>query len=342
MPTLAAFARLIALPENRSAFAAIEDLLHALTVSSAPKANLLFLHGPTGTGKTALVQALSEEWSRNAEATSCVLAAAEFPRPPVKEAEDDADENKTARQRLMEARRSDVLVVEDLQHLPAGASEALVQLIDRRSRRQLPMIFTAATGPSQLCHRGTRLPARLTNRLAGGLVIAMEPWQAPSRLLFLRESVRRRSLKIPEATLAWLAQTLSGSGRQLDGALRQLDALQRLLQKPLSPEQLRMHFHDGAAEQLTVERIAEHVGGYFRVEPRQIKSARRSRDLLMPRQISMYLARRLTVLSLQQIGTFFGGRDHSTVLHACRKVEQALESDAALSGAVRRLSAELG
>ncbi|HYT93717.1 MAG TPA: helix-turn-helix domain-containing protein, partial [Gemmataceae bacterium] len=92
---------------------------------------------------------------------------------------------------------------------------------------------------------------------------------------------------------------------------------------------------------ITVERIAERVGGYFRVEPAQLQSRRRYRGVLLPRQVGMYLARQLTGLSLEQIGAYFGGRDHSTVLHACRKVEQALDSDAALSGAVRQLHAEL-
>src|SRR5437763_712685 len=80
----------------------------------------------------------------------------------------------------------------------------------------------------------------------------------------------------------------------------------------------------------TVERIASQVGGYFRVEPRQLQSRRRFRNVLLPRQVGMYLARQLTALSLDQIGAFFGGRDHSTVLHACRKVQIAMRKDAVL------------
>src|SRR5262249_60127561 len=97
----------------------------------------------------------------------------------------------------------------------------------------------------------------------------------------------------------------------------------------------------GAARGPGRERIAQWVGGCFRVEPCRLCSSGRSREVLLPRQVSMYLARRLTDLSLEQIGAYFGGRDHSTVLHACRKVEQALTSDAGLSGAVRPLHADL-
>jgi len=90
-----------------------------------------------------------------------------------------------------------------------------------------------------------------------------------------------------------------------------------------------------------MERIAWRVSRYYQVPARQLQSRRRYRNILLPRQVSMYLARRLTGLSLEQIGAYFGGRDHSTVLHACRKVEDAIDVDAGLSGAVRQIHAEL-
>jgi chromosomal replication initiator protein len=139
--------------------------------------------------------------------------------------------------------------------------------------------------------------------------------------------------------LDWLAEHLTGGGRQLDGAVHQLDALQKLLRRPPSLADLREHFlADGGKP--TVERIVAHVSGYYRVEPRQLQSPRRQRRLLRPRQVGMYLARQLTPLTLQQIGAYFG-RDHTTVLHACKKVAAALKTDPALSGAVRQMHAEL-
>jgi chromosomal replication initiator protein len=95
------------------------------------------------------------------------------------------------------------------------------------------------------------------------------------------------------------------------------------------------------ATELTVERIAERVGSCFHVPPRDLQSRRRLRGIVMPRQVGMYLARKLTPLSLTRIGAYFGGRDHSTVLHACAKVERALSADRQLSGVVKQLQAEL-
>lgn len=345
MQTADAFARLLALPENRSALAAARDLIAALSADAGESpAPLLVLHGPSGTGKTALVQALAEELSHAADRSVCLLAAVEFPLPffkPGADAEVTAATD-TALQRLKEARRCDLLVIEDVQHLPTRACEALAQLLDERRRRRAATVLTANRGPRHLAHRGETLPSRLTTRLAGGLVIALEPWQTPSRLRFLHEMARDRGLDVPDELLTWLAEGLTRGGRQLEGAIHQIESLNRLHGGLPDAALLREHFHSQAeAQRPTVERIARHVGACFRVEPRLLQSPRRNRAVVLARQVSMYLARQLTGLSLQQIGAWFGGRDHTTVLHACRKVEEALRSDLELSGTVRRLRAEL-
>lgn len=345
MQTADAFARLLALPENRSALAAARDLLAALTgASDEPPTPLLFFHGPSGTGKTALVRAVAEEMGHAAERSVCLFAAAEFPLPFFKPGADETETATTdaALDRLKEARRCDLLVIEDVQHLPTRACEALAQLLDERRRRHAATVLTANRGPRHLAHRGESLPARLTTRLAGGLVLALEPWQTPSRRRYLQVTARERQLDVPDELLTWLAENLTGGGRQLEGAVNQIEALTRLQDGMPDTNRLREHFRSQAeAQRPTVERIARHVGACFRVEPRHMQSARRHRAVVLPRQVSMYLARQLTGLSLQQIGAWFGGRDHTTVAHACRKVEQALQNDVELSGTVRRLRAEL-
>jgi chromosomal replication initiator protein len=142
--------------------------------------------------------------------------------------------------------------------------------------------------------------------------------------------------------LEWLAEHLPGSARQLEGALARLKTLGKLAGAAPTPAVLAEHFRDDLdARRLTVEGIVRRVSRYFRVELDQLQSRSRVRHALVPRQVGMYLARRLTPLTLREIGSFFGGRDHSTVLHACRKVEAALTHDAALSGAVHQLQADL-
>ncbi len=320
MPSRSALARFLATPETRSARAALEDLHHALTgAASAP--NPLFLHGPAGAGKTLLLHTLAVELAKGGVSV-CQLSANDF-----------AD-----RSDLRDAQDADLLIVEDLQHLPMRYVDTLIALIDVRLGHGAAMVFTASAGPSRLKHRGTMFPGRLTSRLAAGLVVALEPLQAPSRRLVLKRLADQAALKPAPEVLDWLAEHLTGGGRQLDGAIRQLQTLQRLQAKPLRLADIRAHFD---AQTPSVQRITEQVGGYFEVAPKRLLSTRRTHDVLVPRQISMYLARQLTNLSLQEIGKYFGGRDHKTVQHACKKVEEAMKADAMLCGAVRQIHAEL-
>src|SRR5262249_35803999 len=155
-----------------------------------------------------------------------------------------------------------------------------------------------------------------TSRLAGGLVVGMSPLGPESRQAFLRARAQGHSLTLTDDVLTWLADHAAGSVRQLEGVLVRLAGFLQVGQA-VTLEVVRVLFAPEAdADRPTVEKIARRVGNFFEVELTQLCSDSRSRNTVLPRQVSMYLARRLTSLSLEQIGAFFGGRDHSTVLHA--------------------------
>jgi chromosomal replication initiator protein len=325
------FASWIAVTENEAARLAAQGVADCVSGRGPRRSvNPLFLYGPAGSGKSHLASALlAEVTSRAPDLQVALLAAGDFESLLLPDA--DKEELKAARQ-------ADLLVVEDLQHLPARVEEAFVYLIDRGLARGQQLVFTAPAGPAQLVH----LPARVTSRLGGGLVVGLEPLSPGSRLAFLQDRISRRGLKVEAVAVAWLAGHVSGSVRQLEGAVARLESLARLQGQPLGVETVAEHFGvEASVGRPTMERIAQRVGRYFQVEPHQLQGRGRSRSTLLPRQVGMYLARQLTELSLQQIGAYFGGRDHTTVLHACRKVEQALGRDVHLSGAVRQLHADL-
>ena len=326
MPTGFLSPRLLATPENHSALAAIQDIAHGLTANALELLpNPLFLHGPPGTGKTFLVGSLASEL-RDVGIDVCQASGNDF-------ASDD---------RFGGVMEADLLIIDDLHHLPMRFVEMLIKLIDARLQHGSPMIFTAPQGPARLTHRGATYPRRMINRLAGGLVVAMQPMQTNSRRRLLETLAADSQLQAAPEILTWLAENLSGGARQLQGAIRQLATLQRLRKKPLRPQDIEAHIRPQIpTAACSVQRIADHVSGYYRVPARRLLSERRSHDVLLPRQVSMYLARQLTALSLQQIGKYFGGRDHKTVSHACRKVELTMRGDAALTGAVRQLHGEL-
>jgi chromosomal replication initiator protein len=230
----------------------------------------------------------------------------------------------------------DLLAVEDVQHLPGRFAETFARIIDERVADRQQTVCTATMGPAQL----TKLPTRLTSRLASGLVVGLTPLGPASRLVFLQDCMERRQLPIGRDVLTWLANHLPGSARQLEGAVGRLEALARLNDRIPTCDVVAEHFRDDVElGRPTVQRIVERVGRHFQVDPSMLQSKRRSRGTLVARQVAMALARRLTPLSLEQIGAYFGGRDHSTVLHACRKVEAG--RDASLTGALRQLHAEL-
>jgi chromosomal replication initiator protein len=319
------FASWVTTPENRSARLAVGRLADSICSGRQRcEVNPLFLHGPAGTGKTHLVEALSHQVARRCPDLTIGLL-------PVHEFKAAAPADTTTGE-------CDLVVVEDLQHLPPCAAERLGQLLDDRRSRQRQTVITSSVGPGQLTH----LPARLTSRLGGGLVVGLEPLAAGSRLLFLQDRVERRQLAVGADILAWLADNLSGSTRHLVGAVARLEALVKLHDRPPDLATLSAYFsQEVEASRPTVERIVARVSSYYRVDTRSLRSRRRSRNALLPRQIGMYLTRLLTPLSLAQIGAFFGNRDHSTVLHACHKVKQALTRDAMLCGAIRQLQADL-
>jgi chromosomal replication initiator protein len=341
------FARFIKFPENQSAYLAIQDLLaHVRSGKLQRSPGLIFLHGPPGTGKSHLAAALANEVAGSGGVSMQVMCASDFREtvgPRLEKRNLATHEAAPVPFSLVgEAQNCDLLVLEDLQHLPLAAAETLVQIIDHRQAHQSPTVFTAAIGPGHLAHRGVRFSARLPRRLAAGLVVALAPLEVSSRQRFLEELAQNNQLALPRDIAVWLARNLTGGGRQLEGAISQLETLNKVGRHPLSLKSVMAHFSVQVnATRPTVERIASHVGDYFRIEPRQLQSRRRFHNVLLPRQIGMYLARQLTALSLEQIGDYFGGRDHTTVLHACRKVERAIAKDAVLSGAVRQIHADL-
>jgi chromosomal replication initiator protein len=344
------FNRFVVCPENAAARAAVAALHAALLKGAPAEPELVMLHGPPGSGKTHLGAALTGALAEKKpvlEVRTC--AAAELGelipanRPRQFRNRELADSSEAAADLWREqALAAALLIVQDVQHLPIRAVEMLIGLLDARQAQGVPTLVTASTGPRHLRLRGERCPARLASRLTAGLVVGLQPLQTESRLCLLQELAQRRQLAVTPDILAWLAERLTGGGRQLEGAIRQLDTLAKLQPRPLTPADVQPHFQAQVdATRPSLERIIERVGACFAVPPRRLTSRQRTRNVVLPRQVGMYLARQLTGSSLQEIGASFGGHDHTTVLHACRKIERVLDADAVLSGTIEQLRMEL-
>ena len=315
----------VTLPENRAAVRAARRLYRSLTrgVSSVDP-TLLFLHGPPGTGKSFLAKTLVDRVANTTDRTAQIIPAREL----FSDAGDDRD-----------AVRCDLLILEDLQHFRANQAERLCQLLDSRTKAGRPTLVTAASGPARL----TRLPRRLTSRMVSGLVLSMNPIGRESRKLIVERWAKQHRFHIEADAIDWLIDHAGPGGlRGLLGRLEQVRELAPRCPWTYDLASLRTIFAGDAGESPdSMKQIVHRVSTIYDVSPNELVGPRRLRTVTEARHVAMYLARQLTGASLPSIGRFFGGRDHATVLHACRAVEAALPNNLRISQTVRDVSAEL-
>lgn len=315
---------LTVLPENASAVRAAQRLL------SGKPATPLVLHGSPGVGKSAVVASLVAEFLASpVTRTARQLSAAEMPRPSKQSEALD----------LTDLIWTDLMVVEDLQHLSVRDVPTLCQLLDERQVHARPTVLTATSGPAGL----TAFPRRLTNRLAAGLVVRLDTPGINSRRTLLERFAAERNVHLTPEALDWMATTADGI-RPLLGFIGKLKPVMKGYPHPLTAAQVQEWLVEPTETETKsrLDRLVNRVASAFGVKAKEILGPSRLRTVLLPRQVAMTLARDTLKLPLAEIGKHFGGRDHTTVMHAVKKIEEQAQADVELAGRLRELRAEVG
>jgi chromosomal replication initiator protein len=321
-------------PSNRLAHAAC----HAVCTQPGTLYNPLFIHGPSGLGKTHLLQAICAELLGTAPRpvvtyVSCETFINDFVR---------AIETGRLHEFRRAARRTDLLAIDDVQFLAnhESSQEELFHTFNALYQARRQLVLSADSPPSEI----PTLEDRLVSRFNWGLVAQIDPPNREMRQAILQKKARLLGHDVPDRVLDFIASRVKSNIRLLEGALTKLISQTQMDGSPITIDTARraldgLDGHLGRPLQITD--ILQAVCQHFGIRLTELVSRKRSRSIAYPRQIGMYLARKLTALSLEEIGSHFGGRDHSTVLHAERTVDDERVEDSDLAHTLAQLSHRL-
>ncbi len=291
----------------------------AMHVASMPGHlyNPLFIYGGVGLGKTHLVHAVGNKLlADQPDAKVLYIHAEQFVSDVVK-----AYQRKTFDEFKERYHSLDLLLIDDVQFFANKdrTQEEFFNAFEALLAKKSHIVMTSDTYPKGLAD----IHERLVSRFDSGLTVAIEPPELEMRVAILINKARAESVEMPEEVAFFVAKNVRSNVRELEGALRKILAYSRFNQKEISIQLAREALRDLLSiqnRQISVENIQKTVADYYKIKVADMYSKKRPASIARPRQIAMYLAKELTQKSLPEIGELFGGRDHTTVLHAVRKM----------------------
>ncbi len=312
----------------------------ALAAPGAVRFSPLFIHGGTGQGKTHLMNAIAHRFLADHPQARVMLMSAErfmFEFVAAMRARDTF----AFKAKL---RSCDLLLIDDLQFIAGKdvTQDEFFHTVNEIMAAGKRLVIAADRAPQAL----DGIEPRILGRLGAGLVVDIRPSSLELRRTILARRVAEMpDVRVPEAVLDLLAERITTSIRELEGALTRVTAYAMLTGQAIDLAFATQTLGDmlrGHQRRVTIDQIQKLVCDHFELKPLDLLSARRARAVARPRQIAMYLSKRLTTRSLPEIGRKFGGRDHSTVIHAVRRIEELRDSDREVDQAVHMLLGQLG
>ncbi len=318
-------------PSNRHAHA------YSLAVAESPaKAyNPLFIYGGVGLGKTHLIQAICHHIKSKAVANLKVyyIPSERFTNELI-----DAIQHRSTSNFRQKYRGVDVLVIDDIPFIAGKEStqEEFFHTFNALYDAHKQIVFSSDRPPKEIAN----LQERLVSRFSWGLTTDIQPPDLETRVAILKKKTEREPVPVPDEVMFFIAQLIKTNIRELEGALIRTIAYSLLEEKPITLELAKGVLKDLLKEPkklITVDFIQRAVAEEFGVSLQDLKTKRRNKTIVLPRQIAMYLSRELTDLSLPEIGGVFGGKDHTTVLHSYNKIQGQLSKNEELKERVNRV-----
>lgn len=329
-----AFDTFITGPCNRLAHAA------SVAVSEQPgKAyNPLFIHGGVGLGKTHLLQATCQKLlERYPDSQILYLSCDQFINQFMSAVE--AGQMNEFRYRY---RQVDVLVIDDIHFLGGRerSQEEFFHTFNTLYQQHKQIILSADCIPSEI----PELEDRLVSRFNWGLVARIDKPCYETRVAILRRKARLRGMEIPDDVVCYIASKLDNNTRELEGAITKLQGMSLINRGIIDLELAKQALgdsEDSEHKRVTLQQILDSVTKFYGIRLADLQSKKRNKSIAFPRQVCMYLARKHTRYSLEEIGAYFGGRDHTTVLHAVRTVDQDIKNNQEISREIDQIDMEL-
>ena len=317
-------------PSNRFAHAA------CLAVSESPAKtyNPLFIYGGVGLGKTHLMHSMGNYVSQKSPKTKILYISSEdFTNQLI-----SAIQTRTTQKFRERYRSVDLLLIDDI-HFIAGkeaTQEEFFHTFNALHDAHKQIVMSSDRSPKEI----SSLEERLVSRFEWGLVTDIQAPDFETRMAILKKKSEKETIHVPDDVLYFLAENIKSNIRELEGALIRLVAYSKLFGKNLSVDLAKEVFKGMMREsvkKISILLIQQKVAEYFNISLDDMKTKRRTQNVAYPRQVAMYLSRDMTSLSLPEIGAYFGGRDHTTVIYACNKIEKAIKAKESVRQIIEQL-----
>ncbi|MBK5281578.1 MAG: chromosomal replication initiator protein DnaA [Nitrospiraceae bacterium] len=309
----------------------------AVAEQPAKAYNPLFIYGETGLGKTHLLNAIGNYVAERTDLRIAYLTTEQFTNEVI---------NSIRYDKMMDLRKRyrhiDMLMIDDIQFLAGKerTQEEFFHTFNALYEAHKQLVLSSDRFPKDM----PDIEERLRSRFEWGLIADLQPPDVETRIAILRKKSEDEGVTLPEDVIQFLATTMKSNIRELEGSLVRLGAYASLTGQTITLEMAKNVLRDliGTKKKIvSMDDIQETVGARFHVKVADLKSRRRSKTLVYPRQIAMYLCRELTDSSYPEIGRQFGGKDHTTIIHACKQVIKAKDNDGALSATLDSLKEQI-